>query len=302
MDSKEIRNISLWGPDDFHKNLENLISQPEVSEINIYAYQEFEISPIWDQFSYYKKLEDFSSKHTLNIYFGCWDSELRTSNVVVPKNANVYFDPKFWISETYKFIQKWNCEVTVNNLEKLFLSLNTQPHLHRCKFIDYIAKHNLLGQGDISWHFIPKDANYPYKWNYWSPKIMRLDEEYKDNLDSYKTIPKQFNTTFMSLISESTLKAHFITEKTWMPIFFRKPFLIWGPLGIHDKFQSLGFKLYDTIFDYSFDNESNDNLRLDMLMEEVKKIKDKDLNDLRKSILDIIEFNHNHAISLLKET
>lgn len=294
MEFNKIRNISLWGPHNFHKELKKILKEPGVDNINIYAEQEWEVDGYWDQQAYYKKLEKFSKTKTLNIYFGCWDTSLRSTNVIIPKNANVYFNPEYWISETYRFIQQHNCQVTVKNLEKIFLSLNTRPHTHRCKFIDYVKKHNLMEFGDISWHFT---ENPSYEWKYWSPKVMTLDDEYKKNLNSYQTIPIQFNTTFMSLISESTLKSHFITEKTWMPVFFKKPFLIWGPSGIHEKFKSLGFKLYDDVFDYSFDSVDDDNTRLDMLMEEVKKLKNRNLNDLRKSILDVIEFNYNHAIT-----
>lgn len=298
MEFNNIRNINLWGPHNFHKKLKKILKEPCVDTINIYAEQEFEISPTWDQFSYYRKLEKFSKEKTLNIYFGCWNSTLRSDSVITPKHANVYFNPKFWLTETYKLIQYWNCQVEVKHLEKLFLSLNTQPHLHRCKFIDYIKKHDLMDSGNISWH---SAKNNSYDWKYWSPRVMTLDSDYEKNLDSYKTIPAQFDTTFMSLISESTLSAHFITEKTWMPVFFKKPFLIWGPHGIHKKFQSLGFKLYDTIFDYSFDSIKNEDTRLDMMMEEVKKIKNKDLNELRQSIIDVIEFNYNHAIALTND-
>ena len=105
------------------------------------------------------------------------------------------------------------------------------------------------------------------------------------------------------LVLESTIESLFITEKTWKPIVFQKPFLVWGGQGIHAKLKDLGFELYDELFDYSFDggvfdpnwrrlNRLSDSIESYMQMEPdifAKKI---------KTVKDKIVFNYNHYCEL----
>ena len=97
----------------------------------------------------------------------------------------------------------------------------------------------------------------------------------------------------------SQIDTLFITEKTWKPIVFKKPFLVWGGKGIHTKLKELGFELYEELFDYSFDNSSS---RLDdlcntiqpyMLMEPSMLGTSIDLTIKKK-----IEYNFNHYCEL----
>lgn len=293
-----IKNVNLWGQSysEFNDKISIALDTVDLEELNIYAYQEWEINPQWNNSPYYSKLEKFAKDKVLNIFFGCWHSKLWNNNTQIPKHANLIFDPVFWIKQTYKNMQFHNNLLfdVSDYPNKIFLSLNTQPWKHRCQMIDELAKQNLLDYGSISWHIIPKN----YEWKFWNPTKLILDEEYTTNLDSYKTLPQQFSTTFMSLVAESTLKCHFLTEKTWMPVFLKKPFLVWGPRGIHQKFSSLGFRLYDEVFDYSFDKIKNDEQRLEALTKQLSNLKNCDLTNLRKKLINTLEFNYNHAVNL----
>jgi hypothetical protein len=291
-----IQNISLWhtGPE-FHNILEDAINNKNIEELNIYAYEEWEIAENWNNYNYYQQLQQFCLHKTLNIYLGCFDSLRWRKNTTVPVHANIIFNPIYWINRTHLEMQNHNCSANPARVpDKLFLSLNTQPWIHRCDLIDSLAKHNLLDDGSISWHILPKN----YNWKYWKPTKLVLDIDYTTNLDSYKTLPIEFNTTFMSIVAESTMKSHFITEKTWMPVFLKKPFLIWGPPKIHQHFASLGFKLYNEIFDYRFDKVKDYNQRLEMIVQQLIKLKEQDLSKMKRQIHETLEFNYNHALQL----
>ena len=291
-----IQDISLWhtGPE-FHNILEDAINNKNIEELNIYAYEEWEINSNWHGYAYYPQLKLFSLHKTLNIYLGCFDTLRHRKNTTMPANANIIFDPTFWIRCTYLQMQRYNCSVNLAKVpSKLFLSLNRHPHIHRCDLMDSLAKHNLLDNGCISWHFLPNN----YDWRHWKPSTLVLDSDFATNFDSYQSVPIEFNTTFMSVIAESTMKSHFITEKTWMSVFLKKPFLIWGPPKIHQYFASLGFKLYDEIFDYRFDKVKDPNQRLEMFVQQLIKLKEQDLSKMKRQIHETLEFNYNHAVQI----
>lgn len=159
-----------------------------------------------------------------------------------------------------------------------FVYLNKNPHVHRCKLVDIIAKHDLIKYSAMSWHHEP-DPNH-YKFKYYDGKIRIIDERFSYQGYDQCWMPNDYYSSFFQLVSESTDRCIFITEKTSVPLFIGKPFIIAGGYGIHDYLISLGFKLYDELFDYSFDNEPNSDIRYEMIAEQIKKITNVPLNNL----------------------
>ena len=100
----------------------------------------------------------------------------------------------------------------------------------------------------------------------------------------------------IDLVLEADIDTLFITEKTWKPIVFKKPFIIYGGKGIHSKLEELGFKLHIELFDYSFDNEDN---RLDLICEQVNKYIDMHPNKLRDIIdFDLVDYNYEKSMDI----
>lgn len=62
----------------------------------------------------------------------------------------------------------------------------------------------------------------------------------------------------------------FITEKTFKPMLFDRPLIIWGQRGVNHFIKELGFKLYDKYFDLSFDLIEDENERRKGLMNVLK--------------------------------
>ena len=79
---------------------------------------------------------------------------------------------------------------------------------------------------------------------------------------------------------------HF-SEKTCKPLGFCKPFLVIGCVGWHKIFEKLGFKLYDELFDYSFDEIESFRYRHEAIIIQIKSILEMDENILKKKLLDI---------------
>ena len=93
----------------------------------------------------------------------------------------------------------------------------------------------------------------------------------------------------------------FPTEKTYTPIFFKKPFLVWSVPGYHKALTDLGFELYDEIFDYKFDSITNDKKRLRELVNQLKKLVGKDYQKLYEMVAEKAERNYNILKSISQD-
>jgi len=103
-----------------------------------------------------------------------------------------------------------------------------------------------------------------------------------------------------------------MTEKTWKPIVYKRPFLLLGVPEINQTLKDLNFELYDEIFDYSFDNEPDDLKRLHMFWEQIDRyinLDPKIFNDKLKVLDEKLEHNrktycewHESNLNLTNET
>jgi hypothetical protein len=60
----------------------------------------------------------------------------------------------------------------------------------------------------------------------------------------------------IAVVTETALEDHptnFITEKTFKPIAYRMPFIVAADRGFHASLVESGYRLFDTLFDYTFD-------------------------------------------------
>lgn len=103
------------------------------------------------------------------------------------------------------------------------------------------------------------------------------------------------------IVTEATHKATFITEKTIIPTLLKKPYIVLGSQGYNSKLIELGFKLYDEIFDYSFDIESDIFKRTELFVKNINKTLTIDLAEIYKVILPKIIYNYNHALEIMND-
>jgi hypothetical protein len=257
----------------------------------------------WPQFfGNYKKFKNNLSKlKSVKIIIGSDD----------PKVVESYLDIGIVCSWStfflYRSISKLNNSAISNNtFKKLFLSMNTKAHYHRCELMDLLSRHNLLDLGIYSWHNHPtrrEDGVYTWKW--WMPSIINFDVNYDANnlsrVIQQHQIPKEFNDVFVIIVAETYIDQIFITEKTWHPILVEKPFLVYSAPGFYKRLSQYGIELYDEIFDYSFDSELNDTMRATMICKELVKIKDLDLSMLHDKIKHKLTKNKQCAYNLVKQ-
>lgn len=106
--------------------------------------------------------------------------------------------------------------------------------------------------------------------------------------------PDWYNITNFSVVVESTIEPEPLgpTEKTWKPIAFHHPFLLWGPAGYLENLHQQGFQTFDHIVDESYDSEPVHLLRLQKIIEQTTKLKNIMLTDQET----IKRTNHNYNL------
>ena len=175
-------------------------------------------------------------------------------------------------------------------ITKLFTSLNNRAHDFRKMFIDQMYNFDLFNHGYISWNDIDAETGYSFK--YWKPERMLLsDRTNAYTQDFFKLPTTEFKDSLFSLIAESTMDAIFTTEKTYIAILHRRPFLIFGAPNANLYMKTLGFKLFENIIDYSFDTIDDDTERCKQYMQQVKNLTTCNLNELKNEVIPIVNYN-----------
>ena len=150
--------------------------------------------------------------------------------------------------------------------DRHFILLCAVPKLHRYRLIDTLHSQGLIHNG--WWTWLERRMPTPEQWKQlgtseWRGHIRTLDLD-KDTIElgvAQETVPKQYYNSFFDIALESIVEDRiiFYTEKTWKNLLRGKLFLPLGGQGGIQYLESLGFKMYTELFDYSYDglNEHN---------------------------------------------
>ena len=281
-------NLLLWHRSWSLNKLLEAIQNNSETNIRVLGAEEYAIMG-WDDPENEKILRQIKqeiSNSTNTIEFVC--GGFPTSNSFHP-GPNVTYWTTFWPTKTYYELNKFGHIANNNKFTKAYVNLNNKPWYFRCEMLDALSQRNLISKGAISWN----ETNNDYDFKYWKQQRLVIDPEYANTTEQYGSFPPPFLESFMSLVSESTMDTIFPTEKTYTPIYFKKPFLVWSVPNFHKALQDLGFELYDEIFDYSFDSISNNKKRLNELLDQVETVVDKDYQKLYNLVAEKAERNYN---------
>lgn len=222
--------------------------------------------------------------------------------------TDVIYWPTYWLTETFVRLSKsHNREVNqslgldfkkINDCnkssEKLFITMNKAPKFHRALFMDLLYKHGLFKDGYVIYRELSK-----YNFQYWKQEILLLDQTDQQQLFNQEVVPAEYNKALFQIVTESHENYFFLTEKTAIPLFFEKPFIVVGNKHFHKQLKDFGFLLYDELFDYSFDNIDDITLRYETLVESISKISyDYDVGKIKKKL----EYNKQLAIHMATNT
>lgn len=124
------------------------------------------------------------------------------------------------------------------------------------------------------------------------------------------TIEIAYNSAVIDVVAETALlqpkfndkeilnNINFLSEKTFKSIMFKMPFIISGDKGNNKELLRHGFKLYDMLFDYTFDDYESYVDRNNAIVEQLKKYCDMPLEDFIKlvetdEVQEVVEHNYN---------
>lgn len=227
------------------------------------------------------------------------------------RNVRLIYWPTFWLTLTYNRLNypsnlEGNSKIGLNvndwttakNLQYFmfpFIAMNNRPKRHRCTMMDMLAKHGIIDYGAVIW----RNMSDGYQFNYWDEHTKFLDQ--REVFVSQEIVPTEYALSFMQLVPETHDETFGLSEKTAIPLFFNKPFLVAGSMGFHKTLESLGFVLYDELFDYSFDLEPNLSTRYDMLASIIRGYTLKSKEELKYCYLQVFDklvYNKKHALKL----
>lgn len=184
------------------------------------------------------------------------------------------------------------------NFKYPFICLNNKNHKHRAALIDHITKYNLLDKGIVTWHKF-SNAMHGYEFKYYDDSIRTIDDDFVTKLDSF-LLPPQWHESFFHVVGEATINAQFVTEKTIIPMLLKKPFVSMAKKGFNKVLLDLGFKQYDEIIDYSFDNYDDVADRADILCRSISNM-DNNYKELYELLRPKIEYNYNRCLEIIKD-
>lgn len=182
-------------------------------------------------------------------------------------NKHKNIDIVDWDTSFFTAFNRKNNPVNNDNLKYFFISFNNRSHNHRCLMIDLLAEKQLDKISEISWRTPATDYNFKY-WN----NLPRYLDQHNGDIFDHELVPEIYNYAFFQIVNESTSNLLFLTEKTVTPLVYRMPFVVYGAKGFHAYIKSLGFELYEELFDYSFDIEENLETRFKIQTEMISKI------------------------------
>ena len=122
-----------------------------------------------------------------------------------------------------------------------------------------------------------------------------LDEWELKQQSREESVPLEYVESCIDLVTEAYFdEGTVITEKAYKPMLYKKPFIILGPRYIHQALKNIGFKLYDELFDYSFEDKPYEE-RLNSVITQIKqilKIPTSELIDRCRSLFEKIDYNY----------
>lgn len=207
---------------------------------------------------------------------------------------------------------------------KRFLSWNRSINRsHRYALLYFVKKHNLFDSGYFSFlnsfNICHDCLKYFYNWPKYKLDMIceGIESLIPYEIDtftltdegrySFRTIDNNkkeiYLDSYIHIVSETQFKDNrtpYITEKTFRPIMNLQPFIMMNNAGTLKRVKELGFKTFHPFIDESYDDETNSQLRWEMIQEEILKFYHMPLEELHEwyySIQDILVYNQQHLLT-----
>lgn len=306
-------SLDIWDNElvDKIENLKNCTTK--ITDIILNAAVEFNYNLISGQQSITDNLIDFIKNNNITLHIVTGTHENYTL-LPIHDNIKIYYWPTFWLTMLLtrltvspNFPSNISIGLDIENLytcQKMpikypFITMNKAPKIHRALMLDMLAKHSLIDKGIIIW----RELSNNYSFKYWDQKIMLRDQIEK--FQYQETLPLEYPMSFLQLVTESDEQIFTLSEKTGMPLFFNKPFLVAGCKNFHSILKNMGFVLYEELFDYNFDNIDDITIRYNLIAENINQYVNKTPTEFKKLYDNVFEkcvYNKKIALRLATDS
>jgi hypothetical protein len=275
--------------------------------------------------------EYFSRKHipltqivyVSNCYNGqsVYESFCRRNNIL-PEMKMEYL-PVFRIDKTdLELILETDISYSTAPKKKLFLCFNRRHTEHRVLFYIVMSKLELIDRC-----FYSMSKEHPGSSQTFFENAKNLSSKYKElyildndiavadarlplvlDTDDFSNYPMEigiddvkpfYDNSYINIVMETYFFNNIIhiTEKTYKPIAFMQPFILFAaPYGLQ-HIKDMGFKTFDAFWDESYDTETDHTIRFLKIAQEIKKISNwsqEMLDQFANDVRPILEFNRQH--------
>lgn len=243
----------------------------------------------------YARVEYLLENKFLIIIANPWESRYNMDDqlekIKIPGSSQIYWTGEsswFWwmMFERYK-----DQTFDINHDSKLydFFYLNKQKRTHRVKLFRKLQDEGILDKSLYSFLSENKNLEPRYELPWVDAKNY---PQYGKDRDIYE-LP--YNHSSFNLVSEThDYGETFITEKIWKPIIMEQIFIVHSKPNYLQDLRDMGFKTFETIFDESYDKETDPDLRVDAIVKLCTFLKKQKADDLYKQTADIRSHNSKH--------
>ena len=230
----------------------------------------------------------------------------------VEQFSHVGFVPVYYWSHAmiardwYRFAQH-DKRLTQKKIQKTFLVYcrDWMPRReYRLKFLDLLVNADLINDCNISTQHVNNQGvhlkDYVAKDSRFAIDTKRLEIIPDNNVSPNASADydvTDINATAISVVLETVVddKIH-LTEKIFRPIACAHPFVLVAGPGSLAYLRSYGFKTFDSVFDESYDQQTDTVKRLEMVVQLMQNIQQLTEADWRE-INDITAYNKQHFFS-----
>ena len=221
------------------------------------------------------------------------------------KNVEFLIWPTYLLHYSCYGLEKaYNKPISLIEIEKefknLYFNFNVKPKYHRGMLMDKLHQNDLFKHGKNSW---VSNLNFKYDFKSWKEENLKIDDYNGNEFTGYYTEDFLKLNCLINVIGETLYNKEdiFITEKTYKSIIIKQPFICLSSQYFHKHLTNLGFKLYDEIFDYSFDDEFELEKRIDGIIKNLNTLTNENYYHLYEKIKDKLDYNKNRAIEIIKK-
>lgn len=268
--------------------VDNLILQYQPAGFVIVTPSENDIKTLYGECIDFLKEYCINNNKKIHIFCSCWPASYEKFDYVEFYSFHLYNKTNYLFnctqfSEGTPDFEKSVSWIGDKSLQLLYTCYNNRPSDYRDHTIDQLSKHNLLNKGIVTYRQMTAQ---PPANDYWPFKYLKIGTVLEDPREknfvlnvskdsSPNLIPPSYHTGLIDIVTESRIgkNEYYLSEKTNKPLLTHKPFLVVSAPGYHKWLKDeRGVEPYDEIFDYTFDSIEDDYLRIEGIVDNIKRL------------------------------